>query len=320
MPIEPLKAEIPAKFSWTGRVDASEGPRALRWHQRVKTVHTQIESPGVALLGFACDAGVARNQGRVGAAAGPQHLRAALANLAWQHGDLPAFDLGDVLCAGDELEAAQAEFGVQLAQLLHDGFRPIGFGGGHELAYASWLGLAEFAAKQRRVPRIGIINFDAHFDLRSAERGSSGTPFKQISDDCTRRNWPFQYACLGVAETANTAALFAQASRLGVWWETDSVMQSAENPELLAKIERFVRGVDWLYVSVCLDVLPAATAPGVSAPAAFGVPLPVIEALLKNLKRSGKLRYCDIAELNPNFDIDARTAKVAARLLWVLAR
>ena len=306
--------------AWTGRIDSTEGPRALRWHQRVQCERTAIAAPGVALLGFACDAGVARNLGRVGAVAGPTSLRSALSNMAWQHGDLPAFDAGDVVCTGDELEAAQSAFGSELSALLDEGFRPIGLGGGHETAYGSWLGLAAFAARQKRVPRIGIINFDAHFDLRTADRGSSGTPFKQISDDCTRRGWPFQYACLGIAETANTAALFNQAGRLGVWWETDSVTQNAENPELLAKIERFVRGVDWLYVSVCLDVLPAATAPGVSAPAGFGMPLAVVESLLKKLKQSGKVRYTDIVELNPKFDIDQRTAKVAARLVWVMAR
>ena len=306
--------------TWTGRIDAAEGPRALRWHQRVRATRGEIAAPGVALLGFACDAGVARNLGRVGAVAGPQSLRSALANMAWQHGDLPVFDAGDVICEGDELESAQSAFGNELFSLMSEGFRPIGLGGGHETAYGSWLGLAAFAAKQKRVPRIGIINFDAHFDLRTSDRASSGTPFKQISDDCTRRGWPFQYACLGIAETANTAALFNQAGRLGVWWETDSVTQNADNPELLAKLERFVRGVDWLYVSICLDVLPAATAPGVSAPAGFGMPLAVLESLLKYLKQSGKVRYTDIVELNPKFDIDQRTAKVAARLIWVMAR
>ena len=306
--------------TWTGRIDTAEGPRALRWHQRVRCERWEITVPGVALLGFACDAGVARNLGRVGAAMGPVSLRSALANMAWQHGELPVFDAGDVVCVDDELESAQRAYGEELFSLLADGFRPIGIGGGHETAYGSWLGLAAFAAKQKRVPRIGIINFDAHFDLRTAERASSGTPFKQISDDCTRRGWPFQYACLGIAETANTAALFNQAGRLGVWWETDTVTQSADSPELLAKLERFVRGVDWLYVSICLDVLPAATAPGVSAPAGFGMPLAVVESLLKNLKQSGKVRFTDIVELNPKFDIDQRTAKVAARLVWVMAR
>ena len=50
------------------------------------------------------------------------------------------------------------------------------------------------------------------------------------------------------------------------------------------------------------------------------MPLAVLESLLKNLKQSGKVRYAEVVELNPKFDIDQRTAKVAARLVWVMAR
>jgi formiminoglutamase len=48
------------------------------------------------------------------------------------------------------------------------------------------------------------------------------------------------------------------------------------------------------------------------------VPLPVISAVCKQLAASGKLLHLDVAELNPEFDIDSRTAKVAARLVNTL--
>lgn len=44
--------------------------------------------------------------------------------------------------------------------------------------------------------------------------------------------------------------------------------------------------------------------PGVSAPAAFGIPLAVVEAVARRIKQSGKLRIADIAEYNPHYDID----------------
>jgi formiminoglutamase len=65
-------------------------------------------------------------------------------------------------------------------------------------------------------------------------------------------------------------------------------------------------------------VLPACEAPGVSAPAARGVPLALLEPLLETVRDSGKLRLMDLAELNPEQDIDSRTAKVAARLIHLL--
>lgn len=308
-----------AKFVWTGRVDAAEGERARRWHQMVQTEPVAVAIPNQrALLGFAVDAGVARNQGRIGAAKGPSALRAALANTAWHHGETPVIDAGDVYCQEDQLEQAQAEFGARLAQLLAGGFRPMGLGGGHEIAYASWLGISEHLQQRGSVPRIAILNFDAHYDLRRAERASSGTPFRQIADDCQRRGWTFDYACFGVSAAANTGALMDCARELGVCTVWDWQMQSASAPasEALAQL---LDSSDMLYLSVCMDVFPAAQAPGVSAPAALGVPASVIWPLLQQIRASNKLYYLDIAELNPSFDIDQRTAKLAARIVWELS-
>ncbi|MBV8679284.1 MAG: arginase family protein, partial [Aquitalea sp.] len=81
---------------WSGRVDAGEGELARRWHQQVAAFAPGLPQ-GVGLVGFACDEGVRRNQGRVGAAAAPGVLRKALANLAW-HQAQPLCDMGDVAC------------------------------------------------------------------------------------------------------------------------------------------------------------------------------------------------------------------------------
>lgn len=82
-----------------------------------------------------------------------------------------------------------------------------------------------------------------------------------------------------------------------------------------AFLDGFLQSVDHLYLTVCLDVLPAAQAPGVSAPSAHGVEMPVVEHLVRRAKASGKLRLADIAELNPQLDSDQRTARIAARLV-----
>ena len=63
---------------WTGRVDAAEGDAARRWHQAVQPLAAGA-APGIAILGFARDEGVRRNQGRTGAVDGPLALRRALA-------------------------------------------------------------------------------------------------------------------------------------------------------------------------------------------------------------------------------------------------
>lgn len=311
---------------WQGRVDAEEGARGRRWHQVVRALDAPDagDAGGVALIGFACDAGVARNHGRTGASAGPAAIRALLGNLPVRRTEA-LVDAGDVVCASADphaaddtaLEVAQAELAEALAGLLGRGLFPLGLGGGHEIAFGSFGGLARHLAQHApgRAPRIGIVNLDAHFDLRLAARASSGTPFRQIAEDCAARGWPFHYCCLGVSDYANTEALFERARQLGTVWRRDVDMDLAQREATLATLGAFLDGVDHVYLTICLDVLPAAVAPGVSAPAARGVGLEVIEPLIDAVVASGKLRLADVAELNPRFDIDAHTARVAARLV-----
>ncbi len=310
----------PADMSvWTGRDDTpDEGAAGRRWHQCVQALASDARE-GVALLGFASDAGVARNHGRIGARQGPAKLRRMLAGLPAP--SVPVFDAGDVVCEDDALETAQAEQAERLAAALGQGLLPITLGGGHEVALGSFRGLARHLAQRQpgQAPRVGIVNLDAHLDLRMAPRGSSGTPFRQIAEDCGENGWDFHYCCLGVSRFANTRALFDRARQLGVWWREDTDMGPGREAGTLRYLRDFLAQVDHVYFTICLDVLPAAVAPGVSAPAAYGVALPLIENLLDAIAQSGKLRLADIAELNPSYDIDDRTARTAARLVARLA-
>jgi len=213
---------------WQGRVDAMEGDQALRWHQVIRPLTPEATS-GVALLGFACDAGVRRNQGRPGAAEGPFALRRQLSNLPARPGQ-HLFEAGTVRVEGDELEEGQGAYAEQVKALLDQGLLPVGLGGGHEIAYGSFLGLARHLEGAVRAPRIGILNLDAHFDLRSAERATSGTPFRQIAHVCESRGWPFHYAVMGISAFANTEALFQAARELGVVWRLDEAMGFSELP------------------------------------------------------------------------------------------
>ncbi len=299
---------------WTGRVDAAEGDAARRWHQAVQPLAAGA-APGIAILGFACDEGVRRNQGRTGAVDGPLALRRALANLAW-HPTLPLYDAGTVRCDDGHLDAAHERLAAAVSAIVQAGHLPLVLGGGHETAYGHWLGLARAHAGKR----IGIVNFDAHFDLRQADTATSGTPFAQIAAACHTLGQPFRYLCLGVAETANTRALFDTAARLGAEWRLDSDMTPWHLAEARQQLAEFVDSVDAVYLTIDLDVLPAAQMPAVSAPAGYGVDIAVVDALVAKLARSGKLIGADLVEFNPAFDQDSHGAKAAARLAWGITR
>ncbi|KRE81731.1 formimidoylglutamase [Arthrobacter sp. Soil763] len=314
-----LTVDVPPQ-PWTGRFDG-DGADHRRWWQAVApyAAHPLPAAPVGArpavILGFGSDAGVRRNKGRVGAAAAPAALRAALSPLAF-HLDREVHDAGDVTVAGDALEAGQARAGLAITALLDAGALPVVLGGGHETAFASYLGVAGSAAVRDGL-RVGVLNLDAHFDLRDEPAPSSGTPFLQMARAEAAAGRELRYAVVGISEPNNTAALFRTTGELGVDYLLDEDCSAEAAAEF---VSAFLAGVDAVYLTIDLDVLPASVAPGVSAPAAYGVPLPVISAVCRQVAASGKLLHLDVAELNPEFDVDGRTAKVAARLINTLLR
>ncbi|BCW09111.1 formimidoylglutamase [Arthrobacter sp. NtRootA4] len=299
---------------WIGRFDG-DGVAHRRWWQAV-TPHTpaaaSTASRPAVVLGFCSDAGVRRNKGRTGAAAAPAAIRSVLGPLAY-HLERDVFDAGDVVVEGDSLEAGQERAGRAISGLLDAGNLTVVLGGGHETAFASYLGVAGSDVVQGK--RLGVLNLDAHFDLRDEPTPSSGTPFLQMARAESAAGRELQYAVVGISEPNNTRTLFDTAQRLGVKYLLDEQC-SPEAVEVF--VADFLAGVDVLYLTIDLDVMPASVAPGVSAPAAYGVPLPVISAVCRQVAASGKLLHVDVAELNPEFDVDSRTAKVAARLVNTL--
>lgn len=296
---------------WGGRIDLPDVPATRRWHQCVQVLQPG-SPPGVAVLGFACDEGVRRNHGRVGAAEGPLALRRMLSNLP-KLDEAPLYDAGTIACTDGDLEGAQARYAEVMAGLLDAGHLPVGLGGGHEIAYASYLGLAKHLGTRR--PRVAIVNIDAHFDLRRQDQGSSGTPFLQAIEHARANGLPMDYLVYGISASANTRVLFDTADALGVHYVRDDALGLLDLPQRLAELKATLAGVDAVYLTIDIDGLPHAMAPGVSAPAARGVPMEVVEPLLDTVATTGKLKLLDVAELAPPLDRDQATARVAARLI-----
>lgn len=313
--------KLATKEAWTGRTDTHDGALGLRWHQAIQNLDLSKAIPTVAsgdiafaFLGFCCDEGVSRNMGRTGAVAGPGAIRTAMASFAHHLPEhIKLYDAGDVLCTNHKLEEAQEQLGRKIAALLAHGYRPLVLGGGHEIAFGHYLGLEQATEGKT----LGILNFDAHFDLRSyAQQSSSGTPFLQIADRCHEKGNAFKYKVVGLQEYGNTRILFQAANRLGVKYTFAEEVHYHNLPQLTKSLHGFLDSVDKLYITVDMDVFAAGYAPGVSAVNALGLQPDVVLALLKMAAHSGKLLSIDIAELNPTHDIDNRTAKLAAGILY----
>ncbi|MFI7006261.1 formimidoylglutamase [Streptomyces sp. NPDC050145] len=295
----PAVAVVPAR-PWSGR-DDGPGAEHLRWHHAVE-LDIELTEPGdLAFVGFASDEGVRRNKGRQGAAQGPAALRRALASMA----------LPRPLRA---LETGQQRLGAAVAHLVDRGHQVVVLGGGHEVAFGTYSGLEQTRAV-RAGGRLGVLNLDAHFDLRDDVRPGSGTPFLQMAQSEARHGRDLDYWVLGISQAANTQALFRTAQSLGVRYLPDTECGVLDASRVDAFVDAFLESCDLVHLTIDLDVLPAAVAPGVSAPAAYGVPMEVVERVCTRVARSGKLVVVDVAELNPEFDVDGRTARAAARLV-----
>ena len=305
--------QAPSKSLWTGR-DDEPNARLFQCMQCIDLVNDgfpSAEGMAIALIGFACDEGVRRNSGRVGAKEGPSAIRCALANLAiYPSVSQSIYDFGDIICDDQDLEAAQSALATLVEQCVSNGCFPLVLGGGHEVAWGHYQGL--LAAKKDE--NVAIINFDAHFDLRplsSNGQGSSGTPFTQAALACEQANKPFNYLCLGVQPFANTASLFTRADDMGC--EYVLAEQFFQRTADIVKIaDEFIEQHQHIYLTVCLDVFNSAYAPGVSAPQSVGLAPWHITPPFQHILSSNKVIGCDIVELAPCFDVNHQTARLAA--------
>ncbi len=282
-------------------------------------IHKSSSERAFSIIGYSGEEGVKRNQGRMGAAHGPDAIRKQLGKLP-NHllEDVNVYDVGTVHCMNGDMGNSQKDLSELVSLILNQNHFPIVLGGGHDVAYGTFNGLKEHLSNSGS---IGIINFDAHFDLRSNQQenltivNNSGTPFYQIAQDSKENETPFKYLCLGIRKDANDRTLFETAKELDVKYIMRDTFRIQFHNEINAWINAFAGSVEHIYVTIDLDGFSSAYAPGVSAPSPMGFTPDVVLESLKTIMGSGKLKALDIAELNPDFDVDNQTAKLAASLV-----
>ncbi len=306
--------KLPDLSLWQGRQDAGLEEYVYQIIQPLDLSQPELalnaNSP-LVLLSFACDIGIKRNLGRPGAAEGPSVIKQALGRLPVQK-TLNLYDAGIIEAQNDELESAQAVLATAVEKILAMSGFPIILGGGHETAWGHYQGLTQHYKQS-----IPILNFDAHFDLRDLPKpnyGTSGTPFQQIALLSQTAQTPFNYNCVGIQNAGNTKQLFERAAEYDVKFLRAEEIY-AQPSTVLTFINDLLQRIEHLYVTLCLDVLDSAHAPGVSAPQPLGLqPWHILPSLIR-LAESGKLVSLDIVEYAPCYDIDSHTARLAAQLI-----
>ena len=289
------------KALWSGRLDSFEEDDLRLW-QAIKNIEEASEKGGVCFVGYDTDDGVGRNKGRKGSEDGSNVIRKGMQSFPVIKG-LKIYDYGNL--KNKSLEEAQEEYAQKIADVLEKGIFPIGLGGGHDIAYGSYMGIRKAFPNKK----IGIINFDAHLDMRPYNEGmTSGTSFKKILDNDTNA----AYAITGFQKMGNTRRLIKTADSY------KALILEEEYPEELTitSLKAFAKRMDVLYITFCMDVFDAASAPGVSAPTVMGMEPKKGRNILRALMETEKVVCVDFAEVNPKYDIDNRTGKLAGVLAY----
>jgi formiminoglutamase len=279
-----------------------------RLGDRVNRGAGAYESARVAILGCPQDEGVRRNKGRPGAAAGPAEIRRALYKMTVNGLEsLGLCDAGDV-APGATLEDTHAALERAVTQLLADGKRVVVLGGGNDISYPDCGALAKQAGD------VLAFNVDAHFDVRPNAERNSGTPYRQLLEEGLLKGPRFFE--LGSQPFCNAAehSAYLAGKRAHVVALDDLRAKGAARV-----VRRALREADKakaVFWGFDLDVVNASEAPGVSAPNPLGLTGAELCELAALAGAEPRTRIVEFSEMNPAFDVDGRTARLAAAAIW----
>ncbi|MGG4166107.1 formimidoylglutamase [Rossellomorea vietnamensis] len=165
---------------------------------------------------------------------------------------------------------------------------------------------------------VGIIQFDAHHDLRNTEDGgpTNGTPFRRLLKEGHLKG--DHLIQIGIRNYANAKAYHDYAIEQGVTVYTmkDVKQPDASITELIQKsLTKLESQVDTIYLSVDMDVLDQAFAPGCPAIGPGGMHPDTLTEAVQTALQHPKVHTMDIVEIDPTLDIRDMTSRVAAHLI-----
>jgi len=300
-----------------GPVDASVVPRfaGLATFARLPMAE-QVPRWDIAVVGVPFDGGTSYRPGaRFGPAAVRQGSR-LLRPYNPAQDTLPfelaqVVDAGDIACTPFSTEEAVAQIEEGATRLLEGGGRLVAVGGDHTIA------LPLLRATAARHGALALVHFDAHLDTWDTyfgQRFTHGTPFRRAWEEgLLSRDRSVHVGLRGplyaVSDLDEDAGMgFAQVT-------TDDVADRGAAEVAREVLERV--GDAPVYLSVDIDVLDPAHAPGTGTPEAGGLTSRELLAIVRGL---GPARVVggDVVEVSPAYDQSEITAVAAAHVLYEL--
>ncbi|MEV5713606.1 agmatinase [Amycolatopsis mediterranei] len=300
-----------------GPLDSSRVPRfaGFATFARLPRID-QVERADVAVVGVPFDSGVSY---RPGARFGPAAVREASRLLRPYHPELDVspfaekqvVDAGDIAVnpfnIGEAIETLQQE----AEALQADGTRLVTVGGDHTIA----LPLLRAVAKKHGP--VALLHFDAHLDTWDTYFGepyTHGTPFRRASEEGILDTSALSH--VGTRGPLYGKRDLEEDRRLGFGIVTSGDVMRRGVAETVDALRQRI-GDRPLYVSVDIDVLDPAHAPGTGTPEAGGMTSRELLEILRGL-RDLNLVGADVVELAPAYDHAEITAIAASHVAYDL--
>lgn len=275
----------------------------------------EVSRCDVAVLGAPFDGGVSY---RPGARFGPAAIRQASRNLRPAYNPalavapftvLQAVDAGDVPCNPFDIDTALTQIEEAASALIADGQRLVTLGGDHTIA------LATLRAVAKRHGPVSLIHFDAHLDTWDSYFGADrthGTVFRRAFEEGLLREDTSIH--LGIRGPLYDAQDLADDAGFGFATVRASDFDTLGLPEIIDRVRQRVGSLP-VYLSVDIDVLDPAFAPGTGTPEVGGLGSRELLAVLRGLP-GAQLVATDVVEVSPAYDHAEVTALAAATVAY----
>ncbi|MBF9068743.1 agmatinase [Streptacidiphilus fuscans] len=317
MPSSPSSATPPTGPVPVGPVDSSTTPRYAGPATFARLPRRdQVERVDVAVVGVPFDSGVSY---RPGARFGPTAVREAsrllrpynpaqqVAPFAKQQ----VADCGDIAVNPFDITDALATVDAAVSELLAEGAKPITIGGDHTIA------LPLLRAVSRVHGPVALIHFDAHLDTWDTYFGTPtthGTPFRRAVEEGLLDTDALTH--IGIRGPLYGEEDLIADAKLGFGIVSTIDVADRGVPEIVAGVRERI-GDRPLYVSVDIDVLDPAHAPGTGTPEAGGLTSRELLAILRGLAGLN-LVGADVVEVAPAYDHAEITAVAASHTAYEL--
>lgn len=272
--------------------------------------HTRYEDAGFVIIGCPQDEGVRRSGGRAGAALAPDAIRREFYHLTPFGIHHKICDLGNVELAGS-LEETHDILTAIVKKVLEDGKKIIVLGGGNDISYADGRAMAEVFGGRNWLG----VNTDAYFDVRADQPRNSTTPYRQLLEEkLIRTDYLYEIA---YQPQLISPVYYRYLQNLGVNMVSLDQLRSRETADLEIRElmrQKFIHHSQSLTAFFAFDMhaVRSSDAPGTSAPSPIGLRAGEFLNIVQFAAKLVNTKIIEFTEVNPNFDVDGRTAKLVA--------